>query len=71
VFQLRVREVAELRGYNMSSLSRAANINFRTVKNIYRFPRRDLNLSTLIKIARVLHATLDDLVEILPESEPF
>ncbi|WP_376796788.1 helix-turn-helix domain-containing protein [Thermogemmatispora sp.] len=67
--RLKVREVAEARGFNMSSLSRAADVNFRTIKSIFRNPYKEVNISTLAKIARALGVATSDLIEDIPEGE--
>jgi len=61
--RLRVKEVAEARGYNMSSLSRAADVSFTTIKRMWRRPNGGANVETLDKIARVLRVSVDDLTE--------
>lgn len=67
--RLRVKELAEQRGYNMSSLSRAANISFNTVKRIYRDPYRSTSTETLERIAKVLGVPTGDLLEDVSEDE--
>ena len=61
--RLRVKEVAQAKGYNMSSLSRAADISFNTVKRIWRNPYSGVTVDTLARIARVLGVSLSDLTE--------
>jgi len=65
--RLRVKELAEQRGFNMSSLSRAANISFNTVKRMYRDPYRSTNTETLERVAKVLGVPTGDLLEDVPE----
>ncbi|WP_052888985.1 helix-turn-helix domain-containing protein [Thermogemmatispora carboxidivorans] len=65
--RLKVKEVAEARGFNMSSLSRAADVNFRTIKGIFRNPYKDVNISTLAKIARALGVPTPELIEDVPD----
>ncbi len=60
--RLRVKEIAESKGYNMSSLSRAADVNFNTIKRIWKNPELGANIITLKRIARVLGVSLDELV---------
>lgn len=60
--RLRVKELAEARGHNMSSLSRASNVSFTTIKR-YHHPTGDTNLSTLLKVAHALGCTISELVE--------
>ena len=61
--RLRVKEVAEAKGYNMSSLSRAADVSFTTIKRLWRRPYGGANVETLDKIASVLGVSLSDLIE--------
>jgi DNA-binding Xre family transcriptional regulator len=69
MLRLRVKEVAEKRGYNMSSLSRASNLSFRTVVHLFKRPESDTNISTLEKIALVLGVQIGDLVERVPDTQ--
>jgi len=61
--KLRVKELAEERGYNMSRLQRQADVAFNTIKRIWRDPHASVNTDTLEKIARVLGVTVKDLFE--------
>jgi transcriptional regulator with XRE-family HTH domain len=63
MLRLRVREIAESQGWNMSSLSRAANISFNTVKRLWTKPYSGANIDTLDKIAKVLQVPMSELTE--------
>lgn len=63
MLRLRVREIAESQGWNMSSLSRAANISFNTVKRLWTKPYSGANIDTLNKIAKVLQVPMSELTE--------
>ena len=63
MLSLRVKEVAEQKGYNMSSLSRASNISFNTIKRIWKNPYSGANINTLNKIAQTLKVPLSELTE--------
>jgi len=65
--RLRVKEIAEQKGFNQSSLSRAANISFNTVKRIYRDPYKEVTTTTLERIAKALGVSIADLIEELPD----
>lgn len=67
MLRLRVKEVAEQKGYNMSSLSRASNISFNTIKRIWRNPYGGANINTLNKIAQTLGVSIGDLTEEVPD----
>ena len=69
---LKVKEVATQKGFNQSSLSRAANVDFKTIKRIFQDPTRDVSLSTIVKIAWALNVSLSDLLDVRgePHSRP-
>lgn len=61
--RLRVREIAEAQGLDASKLSRRADLAYRTVLMLWNDPYRDVNLSTLAKLARALNVSVTDLLE--------
>jgi DNA-binding Xre family transcriptional regulator len=65
--QLMIKEIALQKGFNQSSLSRAANVDFKTVKRTFQDPTRDVSLSTIVKIAWALNVPLSDLIEVRGE----
>ena len=65
--RLKVKEIATQKGFNQSSLSRAANVDFKTVKRLFQDPARDVSLSTVVKIAWALNVPLSELLEITGE----
>ncbi|GHO77111.1 hypothetical protein KSD_48820 [Ktedonobacter sp. SOSP1-85] len=67
--RLKIREVAEAKGWTQSKLQRAADVNSRTMSGIYHDPYRDVAYSTLAKIARVLEVEVGELVEMVPDEE--
>lgn len=67
--RLRVKEIAEAKGYNMSSLSRKADIGFSTVKRIFQDPYKEVTTTTLEKIARALEVSTSELIEDVDERE--
>lgn len=69
MLRLKVKELAEERGYNMSSLSRAADVSFSTVKRYFRKPYSYANTDTLEKIALTLGVEVGDLIERVPDME--
>jgi DNA-binding Xre family transcriptional regulator len=64
--RLRIKEIAEAKGFNQSSLSRAADVHFTTIKRIYRDPYKEVTTTTLDKVARALGVSICDLIEELP-----
>jgi len=65
--RLKVKEIATDKGFNQSSLSRAANVDFKTVKRIFQDPSRDISLSTIVKIAWALNVSLNELIDVSGE----
>jgi DNA-binding Xre family transcriptional regulator len=70
--RLKVKEIATRKGFNQSTLARTANLDFKTVKRIFQNPNRDVNVSTVVKLAWALDVTLADLLEVSgePHSRP-
>jgi DNA-binding Xre family transcriptional regulator len=67
MIRLRIKEIAEAKGFNQSSLSRAADVHFTTIKRIFRDPYKEVTTTTLDKVARALGVRICDLIEELPE----
>ncbi len=67
--RLRVKEVAEARGFNMSSLMRASGLGFSTVKRIWKDPYHETSTVTLGRIAKALGVLTTDLIEDVPDEE--
>jgi DNA-binding Xre family transcriptional regulator len=63
MIRLRVKEIAEQKGFNISSLSRKADVGFSTVKRIFRDPYKEVTTTTLEKLARALGVPTADLIE--------
>ena len=61
--RLKVREIAIDRGFNQALLARKADVDFKTVKRLFQNPYRDVNISTLYKLARTLGTSVDELIE--------
>jgi len=65
--RLKVKEVAIAKGYNMSSLSRASDVSFTTIKKLWTKPLSGANIDTLGKIALTLKVDISDLTEYVDE----
>jgi DNA-binding Xre family transcriptional regulator len=61
--RLKVKEVAEEKGYNMSSLSRKSDVHFNTIKRIFKEPNRPVGIETLEKIAKALDVKIANLID--------
>ena len=68
--RLRVKEVAQARGFTMARLQRAADINLKTMQSIWHNPRHDASLNTLDKLAKALGVPVTELIEDVPEDGP-
>ena len=67
MIRLKVKEIAEQKGFNISSLSRKADVGFSTVKRIFRDPYKEVTTTTLEKLARALGVPTADLIEDVPD----
>jgi len=65
--RLRVKEVAQEKGFSMAKLQRAADINLKTIQAIWHNPQHDASLKTLDKIAKALGVPITELIEDVPE----
>jgi DNA-binding Xre family transcriptional regulator len=60
--RLQVKEVAEARGYSISTLAAAANLNYQTVHKLWHNQTKRLDTETLQKLAAALQAKALDLL---------
>jgi DNA-binding Xre family transcriptional regulator len=63
---LRVKQVAQAKGFTMAKLQREADINLKTIQAIWHNPRHNASLDTLDKIAAVLRVPVTELIEDVP-----
>jgi len=63
MLRLRVKEIAQSKGFSMGELSRKSNVAYNTIKLIYREPFREVTTTTLNKIAKALDVPTTDLLE--------
>lgn len=69
MFRLKIKEVAQSKGYNISTLSRASDVPFNTLRKAWRNPQYEIKLATLDKIAKTLGVTINDLIEDIPDKQ--
>lgn len=67
--RLRIRELAEQRGWSLQEVAEQAGVNYNTVKS---YARRDdgmntVDLAAVHKIARVFEVTIEELIEVIEE----
>jgi DNA-binding Xre family transcriptional regulator len=67
--KLRVKEVAEAQGINMTLLSHKSYVALNTIRAIYRNPYRTVNTDTLQRLADALGVSVFDLMEEVPDDD--
>jgi DNA-binding Xre family transcriptional regulator len=67
--RLKIKEVATARGWTQAKLGRAADLNPRTMQEIWHDPYRNITYNSLVKIAKVLGVEVSDLTEEEPDDE--
>ena len=67
MIRLKIREVAQQKGFSMSRLSRESNMAYKTVQTIWRDPYHEVTTTTLNKLARTLGVDPSQLIEYIPE----
>jgi DNA-binding Xre family transcriptional regulator len=67
MLRLRIKELAEEKGYNMSSLSRKSDVSFKTVKRLWKDPYQTANTDTLERLAKALEIDVRELLETVPD----
>ena len=65
--RLKVKEVAQAKGFSMGKLSRVSDVAYNTIKRIYDDPNYSPTVNTLMKIAKTLGVSIADLVEEIPD----
>jgi len=67
MIRLRVKEVAQEKGFSLGKLSRASDVAYNTVKAIYRNPYKEVTTTTLNKLAGALGVPASELIEDAPD----
>jgi transcriptional regulator with XRE-family HTH domain len=67
MLRLRVKEVAEVKGFTIVKLMHKAEVTRNTIDQLYRNPYRIPTAATLEKIARALKISPLELLEDVPE----
>ena len=69
--RLKVREIAEQKGYNISTLSRKSDVGLSTVRRLWRDPYRHVDFYVLERLAKALSVPVTELIEDVPDqSQP-
>jgi DNA-binding Xre family transcriptional regulator len=67
MIRLRVREIAEQKGFNISTLSRKSDVSHNTVRRLWHDPHRHVDIFVLERLAKALGVQTADLIEDEPE----
>ncbi len=67
MIRLRVKEVAQEKGFSLGKSSRASDVAYNTVKAIYRNPYKEVTTTTLNKLAAALRVPTSELIEDVPD----
>lgn len=66
--RLKIRELAEERGWTLKDVANRSGVNYNTVRSyVQRGTLNTVDLSAVFKIARAFEVTLEELVEVLEE----
>lgn len=63
MIRLRVKEIAEAKHMTMTRLSKIADVDYKTVRKIFRDPQAEIGLSTLDKLSWALRVEPAALIE--------
>jgi transcriptional regulator with XRE-family HTH domain len=67
--RLRVKEIAEQKGYSMGKLERLADLSHPTIRDIFRNPYKEVTTTTLAKLATALNVHIAELYEEISDKE--
>ena len=69
MIRLRVKEIAQQKGFSQGKLSRASDVDDNTIKRIYRNPTAIVSTETINKLAKALGVSTMELMEDVSETE--
>lgn len=61
--RLKIKEIAEAKGFSMGKLSRSSDISLNTIRSIFKNPYKSISTDTLVKIAKALDVQVGELIE--------
>jgi DNA-binding Xre family transcriptional regulator len=67
MYRLRVKEVAQSKGFSISRLSRVADVPIKTVRRAWNEPTYAIQLPSLDRIAKALDVPISELLESIPD----
>jgi DNA-binding Xre family transcriptional regulator len=65
--RLKVKEIAEQKGLNISTLSRKSDVGLSTVRRLWHNPYRHVDFYVLERIAKALEVPVTALIEDVPD----
>jgi DNA-binding Xre family transcriptional regulator len=65
--RFKIREIAEQKGYNISTLSRKADVGLSTVRRLWHDPYRHVDFDVLERLAKTLEVPVTALIEDVPD----
>lgn len=65
--RLKVKEIAENKGYSQGFLGRKANVDVRTMRKVFRNPYASITLVVLGRLADALGVDASELIESIPD----
>ena len=69
MIRLKIKEIAEQKGFTMTRLSHRSEVSFNTIKSLFRNPYRSVNTETLERLAKALGVSPVDLIEYIPDDQ--
>lgn len=67
--RFKVREIAEQKGFNISTLSRRADVGLSSVRRLWHDPYRHVDFDVLERLAKALQVPVTALIEDVPDVE--
>ena len=65
--RFKVREIAEQKGFNISTLSRKSDVGLSTVRRLWHDPYRHVDFYVLERLSKALEVPVTALIEDVPE----
>ncbi|QBD76427.1 XRE family transcriptional regulator [Ktedonosporobacter rubrisoli] len=71
MIRLKVKELAQQKGYSQGLLGRMANVDTKTMQKIYRNPTTAVVTTPILdRLAKALKVDVSELLESIPDEEP-
>ena len=67
MIRLKIKEVAQSKGFSQRKLSMRSGVDLRTVQRIWRDPYKIVNTETLDKLAKTIGVDASELIESEPD----